>query len=262
MDNFHWKTYISNYPDLSFIKDYNTAYTHYIKYGIREGRTFEKQVMEKIIIIYYIYINPDKNWKSIVSGQFEDLKNVDLLNYSIVHCVICTPCVDLFNECKNLISCEFYYHAKENNFEYPGIKKLHELACIYPDRLFLYLHTKGMVFHYETNGRTSCEMAILRNTVKHWNQVYNIFKKDNTVDKAGLFPADTGFVWFNFFWIRGSFLKSRKPPIISSDRYYYEHYIQNEINEISCFNCFNLITFDKTTANQKQACLYLKKLTY
>jgi len=258
MDNFDWQTYVHNYPDLSFINDKQTAYTHYKFYGIREGRT--SKPMETIIIVYYIYINPDKNWKSIVSGQFQDLKETGLLNYSIVHCVICTPCIDLFNECKQLIDCQFYYQVKENNFEYPGIKKLHELASNHPDNLFLYIHTKGMVFHDKTNERTCCEMAILRNTVKHWKKIYHVFKTDNTVDKAGLFPdRDTGIIWFNFFWIRGSFLKSLQPPIITTDRYYYEHYIKNKIK---CNNCLNLITFNKTTVTQRHACLGLTKLIY
>ena len=258
MDYFDWHTYVNKYPDLSFITDKQTAYRHYNRYGIKEGRTPNKEITEKIIIVYYIYINPKKNWKSIVSGQFEDLKRIDLLNYSTVHCVICTPCVNLFKECKQLIDCQFYYHAVENNFEYPGIKKLHELASNYPDNLFLYLHTKGMVFHEQTPGRIYSEMVILRNTIKYWRQVYNVFKTDNTIDKAGLFPdRDTGIIWFNFFWIRGSFLKNMKPPIITTWRYYYEVYIKNNTN---CDNCFNILSFDKTTVTQHQACLGLQKL--
>ena len=68
-----------------------------------------------------------------------------------------------------------------------------------------------------------------------------VFKKYSYIDKAGLFPDYTGIIWFNFFWIRGSFLKQLNPPIITNDRYYYEHhYIKSSQNN----NCFNLTRFD------------------
>ena len=48
-------------------------------------------------IVYYIYINPEKDWKSIISGQIEDLKIVNLIPFAELYCVICTENKELFD---------------------------------------------------------------------------------------------------------------------------------------------------------------------
>jgi len=212
-------------------------------------------ITEEIIIVYYIYINPNKDWKSIISGQIDDLKSVQLFEFAKVFCVICTPNTELFEECVLLINqtsnaTTVNTHVNTNNFEYPGIKKLHELGNSYPDKLFFYMHSKGMVFH-GTNGRVYQEMLLLKNSIKYWKYVLNIFKIHQFIDKAGLFPDHTGIIWYNFFWIRGSFLKDLEPPIISDNRYYYEHsYIKNNNDQN---NCFSLLTFDLSRFSCKEA---------
>jgi len=289
--SFDWVQYLVNYPDLknAGINNSRLALRHYQLNGLSEGRTDKKiiqqveqveqvkqveqlkiidpepenesnKIEQEIIIVYYIYINPNKDWKSIISGQIQDLRNINLLNHSKLFCVICTPYINLFNECTNLIKSYSeevnYYHVTENNFEYPGIKKLHELGTLYPEKIFLYMHSKGMVFH-ETEGRNNHEMQILRNTIKYWKYTLNIFKNYPFIDKAGLFPDPSGIIWYNFFWIRGSFLKGICPPIITNNRYYYEHrYIINKNNEN---NCFNLLCFDMSRYSQIRACCLLFK---
>jgi hypothetical protein len=45
----------------------------------------------------------------------------------------------------------------------------------------------------------------------------------------GLFPSKSNkkkFVWFNFFWSRGSYLTTCEDPKITSDRYYYEKWLE------------------------------------
>ena len=51
MDNFNWRAYIKNYPDLSFIKDGTRAYKHFLKYGIREGRTDKRDMPVYPVIV-------------------------------------------------------------------------------------------------------------------------------------------------------------------------------------------------------------------
>jgi hypothetical protein len=216
-----------------------------------------KPVYEEIIIVYHIYINPNKDWKSIVSGQISDIRDVGLLPFSKLYCIICTTSTNLFNECKNLINDVVnanYYHITVNNFEYPGIRKLHELGTIYPEKIFFYMHSKGMVFH-RTPGRNNEEIKILRNTIKNWNYIKNLFNNNLFINKAGLFPDHSGVIWFNFFWIRGTFLKKLNPPIITSDRYYYEHnYINSNEND-----CFNLLRYDLSRITPRRACIILLK---
>ena len=51
MDNFNWRAYIKNYPDLSFIKDGTRAYRHFLKYGIPEGRTDKRDIPVYPVIV-------------------------------------------------------------------------------------------------------------------------------------------------------------------------------------------------------------------
>ena len=210
-------------------------------------------------IVYYIYINLEKDWKSIISGQINDLKTVGLIPFAELYCVICTENKIFFDECVTLIQetaiCE---HSTKNQYEYPGLKKLHDLGNIYPDSIFLYMHSKGMVFHNQ-KGRNTSEMKLLRNTINNWKYLSFIFNNYPEIDKAGLFPDYTGIFWFNFFWVRGSFLKSIPPPIIITDRYYYENqFIKNK----ECKNnCFNLLYFNKQMNSvPNMACRHLELL--
>jgi hypothetical protein len=283
--SFNWKQYIDNYPDLQgVLSTQEDAWKHWIRFGKNKERRTDKKIEkleeqedpepqllkmteyneEEIIIVYYIYINPHKNWKSIVLGQINDVKNIGLFDCCKFFCVICTPEIRLFNECKKIIneSKIIYTHELVNNFEYPGIKKLHELGTLYPEKILFYMHSKGMVFH-STNDRNLHEMNILVNTIKNWKYIIRIFKKYPFIDKAGLFPDISGIIWFNFFWIRGSFLKDLNPPIISTDRYYYEHkFIANKYDQN---NCFNLLKYDLSKVNNYEAScsklsnIYIKK---
>jgi len=64
MNNFNWKNYVKKYPDLSFIKDNNTAYTHYTRYGIHEGRTDKQDLplCPVIVAIAKLEHNYIKEW--------------------------------------------------------------------------------------------------------------------------------------------------------------------------------------------------------
>ena len=53
MDHFNWRTYVNKYPDLSFITDKQTAYRHYNRYGIKEGRT-DKRILPVYPVIISI----------------------------------------------------------------------------------------------------------------------------------------------------------------------------------------------------------------
>ena len=198
-----------------------------------------------LFIIYYIYVNSNVNWKIIVEGQIEDLVSKDL-HHSKIHFVICSNnqenidnCIS-FIETKNLPLKEFTT-TTENNFEYPGLLKLHQLGKQFPDDYFLYLHSKGMCFG--NNGdRNLYEKHILQNTIKYPEYIKYLFE-NLKVDKAGLFPDVSGIIWFNFFWISGKFLNTIPEPVVSTDRYYYETGV---INGGSCFNLLSY-NFKKVT---------------
>jgi hypothetical protein len=191
-------------------------------------------------LVYYIYINPDK-YKTIVNGQLHDIIKSGIPYHKIYIC-ICSEKQHLIDECKNLID-EIgiqrivYSQSLINQFEYPGLKLLYDLSHNSND-IFLYIHSKGMVYNNKSNGRNEFERTTLRGTLHYHQKAMEIFKNIVNINKVGLWPSDKGFIWVNFFYIRGGYLK--KPPIITQDRWWYEEYIGSHGNS-NYFDCYSLI---------------------
>ena len=203
-------------------------------------------------LVYYIYINPDK-YKAIVGGQLNDIiKSKIPFNKIYIH--ICSENHDLIKECKYFIN-QFnlkqmvysqgivYSESYINQFEYPGLKLLYDLSKHSSD-IFLYIHSKGMVYNNKSNERTKFEKTTLRATLYYYEKAIDTFKNIVNINKIGLWPSEKGFIWVNFFYIRGGYLK--RGPVITDDRWSYEEYIgtignDKTILNSNYFDCFSLI---------------------
>ena len=117
-----------------------------------------------------------------------------------------------------------------NLHEYPALHLLWSLACKQPDHLYLYFHAKGMT-HDEEVGlsgfrRSAIEMALFREVVTPWRSVRSIFGHlGDRVQHAGIAPAALGWQWFNYFWVRGQYLRRLVEPIATSRRHYFEDWL-------------------------------------
>jgi FkbM family methyltransferase len=206
------------------------------EYGIGRGMSWGK-LNADLIVVYYIFLPKDRNWKSIVEGQLNDLK-LSKINYSSINIHICSEYPELINSCKDFINNTIkatIYTSSENYYEYPGLKLLYELSQSNPESILFYMHSKGMVFTNIDNTRSGVESLIFRNTIIHHTKIMEIFN-DKNINKVGLFPTENGAFWFNFFFIRANYIK--KCPEINPDRFYYEHFIGND----NYFDCYSLIT--------------------
>ena len=118
----------------------------------------------------------------------------------------------------------------ENTYEFPAIIKIRELALINPNKIFIYLHIKVMINHNPTQHRTMAEILLTRSTLLNWDTTLFIFNHFPEIQKAGSFPSQDGWVWFNFWWARGSYLISCSPieiPInmVENDRFICENWL-------------------------------------
>ena len=195
-----------------------------------------------IYIVYFIYINPNRNWKLILEGQMSDLNKSNILQNNKLFVVISCDDIDNINIAKNIINSilidynnniEFTIESK-NLFEYPGIKKVYDLALINQEKIFIYFHSKGMVFH--GGERNTTEKMLTNNLFHNWKNTLYIFKNNINVDKIGLFPSKKGFIWYNFFWVRGTYINKLEYPIITDDRYYYEEWLSKLNNSYSLYH--------------------------
>lgn len=275
-NDFDWIFYVNHYSDLSKngITTEKQAREHYMQYGHKEHRPYRnvpcttstivdgytlddvninKDDEYPIIIVYFVYINPDKNWKDILQGQIKDLLATNILSTSKMFIVMTGEHTQKAQEMLqdllvSFASQVYYSHSTVNCFEYEGIKKLHDLGTSFPHKTFLYFHSKGMVFSKKP-GRHPIEQFITPNTLKHWKHVLHIFDTMPHINKIGLCPSTGGWIWYNFFWIRGDFLKTYKPPIITNDRYYYEEWLGDDNHGK---DCYSLLTNGERTFTQKE----------
>ena len=213
--------------------------------------TFEK----KIKVVYYAYIHRWSNWIKIISGQLSQLKDYGLLDVADLYIHITDPS-ELFDDVIALIETVSktakISTSAENQFEYPGIKLVYDLARENLDAIFIYLHTKGM--SHEITSRLTLEVALLKGTFESWRENIKAFE-DKQIKKIGLFPAKEdpvvqkdfktkgGWMWYNFWYARGSYLANYcQEPLITNNRWYYEVWVAGPYNEafIPVHDCYSL----------------------
>jgi len=187
-----------------YLQDFKMNEINHKEYAV--GRGMSWGTLSNVIIVYYIFLPNDRNWKNVVGGQLYDLINSGVQGKLFIH--ICSLYDDLITECKFFIN-DIYpkctiYTSNENLYEYPGLKLIYDISQKNPDCIILYMHTKGMVFTCENKEtRSGIEMVLLRNTIYPYKKVLKLFENKN-INKIGLYPGEAGMIWFNFFWIRAS----------------------------------------------------------
>jgi hypothetical protein len=207
---------------------------------------------KNINIIYYIWINPERNWKIIIEGQLNDLKNSNILNNAKLYIIISASTNELLNKVLkfimsiliNINNLTFDINTTlENNYEYEGMKKIYDIANKEPDKLFIYIHSKGM-YHLNisnnNNQRFYQEKTLTRTLINPWKSIVEIFNNNKNIMKVGLCPALGGWIWFNFFWVRGDYIRSCENPKITDNRYYYESWLATSImNEFDSYSIYD-----------------------
>jgi len=217
---------------------------------------------KRIIIVYYLYVNPHSNWRGIISGQLLQLKSYGLLPEAdlYVHVTdlnnIAAKVAALIMELTPSAKLSFNY---ENLFEYPGIKLIHELATQYPDANFIYFHAKGM--SYNIHSRSASEITLFNRTFENWRKNIQLLNQ-NGIQKIGLFPGvsakkhgkpigNRGWIWYNYWYATGKYLSNCPDPIITTDRYYYEDWLamQGSSEPVVTNDCLSLYKIKFVSVN-------------
>lgn len=257
---FDWKYYLNNNYDLQWlgINNEKDAIKHYLNHGYNENRNFnnfcnnidntlDNQKYNTLYVVYYIYLDDNNNWKNIVYHQLYDLKISNILDNdnNKLFIILCGNINNINNIkiaqnlIKNIINieCEISY-VYDNNYEYPGINKVHELSILNPNIIFFYMHNKGISY---SNIRVLNEINSLRTNLVLWKKAINIFNNLDHINKIGLFPSSGGWIWYNFWFAKGSYISACNKPIITNDKYYYESWIgrngSNTYND--CYDIYN-----------------------
>lgn len=217
-----------------------------------------KMKNKRIGIVYFAYINHKKNWKKIIHSQLADIKRSGVLDEASLYIEVSdtedsSEVKDFF---KNLdIPHEHVEFHNENAYEYYGIHKVWELALNNSHELLVYLHTKGMSYRQKfsfmglKSGRSPREIVLTYLTFKNYKNTLKLFDDNSKLMKIGAFPKREYepndkkgcFMWFNFFWIRASYVRELSEPIKTDDRFYYEYWCTK--NEGETGDAYNELTF-------------------
>ena len=188
---------------------------------------------EQVIkIVYFAYLVPNV-WIPIVTEQLDALKDLDLYEKAknIYFSVIAD---DTELEILKLVLKEKYQkveiinHYYENLYEYPGIKAVYDISNENEDdTIILYFHSKGMISNAHWDRRRLFDISI-----KNYKLYINEFDKNKNLEVGCALPHKCGFAYFNFFWIRSSYMKKWVPePVPNTDRYVWECWIGNSFSK-------------------------------
>lgn len=199
-----------------------------------------QQNSEKTIaLVYGIYINSLVNWKKILGRQILDKKKSGILDLSDIYLIVSNPdsVPQVEDYLRQLDFKNIIIHA-ENKYEYPALHFIWMLSRQKNSyQYMIYMHTKGM--SYAKKRRNKTEEILTHYTLKFWRDYLTIFDEHDQVNKIGILPGEgsgfgdeqqkyihlKGWVWFNFWWARKSYIATLPEPIETSDRYYYEYWL-------------------------------------
>jgi hypothetical protein len=217
--------------------------------------------VNNIKIIYYFFTSPNSNWRAILSGQLYQLKSYGILSEAdlYIHVTDCNNYTDEIKEIiKKIVPSAIVSTSFVNQFEYPAIKLIHDLAMQYPESTFLYFHSKGMT--HNLHSRSLREVLLFTKTFENWRKNIQLLNKENK-QKAGLFPSKEGWIWYNFWYAKGKYIAQCSEPEITDDRYYYEFWLslanpKRTLPGNDCLNFFKIKNLSKEYFSATEADIY------
>ncbi len=159
----------------------------------------------KIKIVYFIFLIPNK-WIDIFFEQLNMLKALDLYNLAEIYISVISESDEELNKLKVLLNDNFpkiiLINVYNNNlFEYPGIKTVYEISENDNNTLILYFHSKGM-----TSNQHETRKLLFDHTIKNYKVYIQEFINNQNLETAGMLPCRDGFIYYNFFWVRSSYV--------------------------------------------------------
>lgn len=229
-------------------------------------------VNKRVAIVYFAYINASKDYKKLIREQISDVESSGVLSVADIFVEVnisddinCKASLDNFFFSLNIDFKNIHY-TKENSFEYEGISKLYDLALSQAYDYLCYFHTKGM--SYKKNSlfnRSPREIVLTYLNFCDYKRIIEVFDSNEEISKIAPFPGfdeegdiPNKWCWFNFFWIKSSFASKLDKPIKTSDRFYYESWINTLSSRNLCYSLYSKQIYGFTGP---QASRILKKLS-
>lgn len=209
-----------------------------------------------IKINYFIYLDPN-NWRTIFEEQMGALYNLQLYHtatqiYVSAVCDSTEPYLQLLQliyiKYPKIIfgNFELGHHAGE----FYGFKTLYDIADNDDNTILLHFHSKGI-----SSGYDKTRLLMFEHTIKNYQTYIDAFTNNKEIQIAGAIINPAGFVYFTFFWVRGSYVKKYcKLPKFSLDRYIWELYTVSEYSQENKNITYSPYNYIANTADEAIHC--------
>lgn len=186
----------------------------------------------RINIVYFanFFENPTYGIQ-LVKHQLKDLVDTGLLSVATLHLVFSTPTYQiapirktlssLFHRSHNI----FFHFNHEDCYIYPGIQLVYSLSVVnnFPFSYILFFYARNMETY--RGKREPIEKALHKTVIQPWKHMLKIFDTHPKIDKIGSSASKKGWIWFNYWWARVSYLVKVEPPMKTLNNDYYEQWL-------------------------------------
>lgn len=190
-----------------------------------------------IQIVYFANIFVNRSHGHIlIREQLTDLVKTGLTEIATLHIVLSVPSdynhVNLQSSLTHLFPSThkvIFHICHESCHEFPGIQLVYQLALKSPSRqdIILYFHSKSITRF--KGRRENVEIMLHSTVVAPWKKVLGIFMDHPSIDKIGSTCSTNGWIWWNYWWVRASYVASVENPIKTARRYYYEDWLSRRL---------------------------------
>lgn len=199
-----------------------------IKPGVKVEYSDNNDNNFNVFVVYLINCTLNRNWAQWIKIDLGLLKDLKCTVY--VTAIINTGMEnDVAQKIKEVIPnaiIEFYY---ENEYEYRGILRVWELSQTHNDHndILLYYHSKNITRRSSPDPiQDPLKRLILDNS-----NILKIFSKFKSINKIGTYCSELGWIWYNYWYVRGSYACMVERPIKTSRRHYYEDWLGRKVDD-------------------------------
>lgn len=215
----------------------------------------------------------------VVKKQLQNFYTIGLLTLSTFHIVISAP-MSYHHQIRQEISSLFsptdpvvFHMNHEDCHEYPSAQLIYYIAQSNGsfNHYILYFHAEDIHNKWRRKNIGETHSKLHKSVIVPWKRILNIFEKHPYVDKIGFCSSKSGFMWFNYWWVRASYIACLEPPMKIPQSDYYEQWLsrvlknpyQNEY-EFNSRNCWSLCLGDKmnTNKNRKSGYEYMEAVHF
>jgi hypothetical protein len=203
-------------------------YDHYL--NIDTVIDLNRSETYKVYVVYYINGIVNSNYLDWLINQI-----IYLVNYQAKIYIVATilrshedffrkSVSDLFPNLNIEVECHY-----DNEFEYRGILKVWELGQVHKNQndIILYFHSKGLTHHKDYANNKNDNYNVILKDINKIKEIFTIFP---LIDKIGYCSGGIGWIWYNFWFARGSYINTLEKPINTLRRHYYEDWLARKVD--------------------------------